>query len=154
MKKAANLPTSNQLYRSTANRMIGGVAGGLGEYLNIDPTIIRIGFILLTLLNGVGAIIYLVMWLLIPTKSQIDKEPNSRVQSNLEEIKDRAKSFTHTLGLNKSSKENSRFWWAVLIISAGFFFLFKNFGVFDNLDLGRFWPIILIIAGLIFLIKK
>ncbi len=154
MKKTSETPAVSSLYRSTTNRMIGGVAGGLGEYLNIDPTIIRIGFILLTLLNGIGIVIYLVMWLLIPTKSQASQEPNNRMKSNLEEIKDRARTVTHSLGLNKSSAENSRFWWAILIISVGFFFLFKNFGLFDTLDVSRFWPIILIGFGLIFLLKK
>lgn len=154
MKKTTDNPTPSQLYRSSTNRMIGGVAGGLGEYLNIDPTIIRIGFILLTLLNGIGVVIYLVMWVLIPTASQMGLEPNSRMKGNIEEMKEKARTFTHSLRFNKSSSENSRFWWAILIISLGFFFLFKNFGLFDTIDLSRFWPVILIGVGLIFLLKK
>lgn len=57
-----------QLYRSRENRMIGGVCGGLGEYLGIDPTLVRIGFILGSLLGWVVAIglIYLVMLIIVP----------------------------------------------------------------------------------------
>lgn len=57
-----------QLYRSRENRMIGGVCGGLGEYLGIDPTLVRIGFILGSLLGWVVALglIYLVMLIIVP----------------------------------------------------------------------------------------
>jgi phage shock protein PspC (stress-responsive transcriptional regulator) len=46
--------------------MIGGVAGGLGERFDIDPNIVRVIFVVLTVLWGLGAAIYLVMWVLIP----------------------------------------------------------------------------------------
>jgi phage shock protein C len=55
-----------RLYRSKSERMIAGVCGGLGEYLNIDSTIIRIIFIAAALFGGPGLIVYLVMWLLVP----------------------------------------------------------------------------------------
>jgi phage shock protein PspC (stress-responsive transcriptional regulator) len=57
-----------QLYRSRENRMIGGVCGGLGEYLGIDPTLVRIGFILGSLLGWIVALglIYLVMLIIVP----------------------------------------------------------------------------------------
>lgn len=51
-----------KLYRSRSDRYIGGVCGGIGEYLNIDPVIIRILFIL----SGVGIFFYLLLVLLIP----------------------------------------------------------------------------------------
>jgi phage shock protein C len=47
--------------------MIAGVCGGLGEYLNIDPTVVRIIFVLLTLPGGVpGPLVYLVLWFVMP----------------------------------------------------------------------------------------
>jgi phage shock protein PspC (stress-responsive transcriptional regulator) len=57
-----------QLYRSRENRMIGGVCGGLGEYLGIDPTLVRIGFILGSLLGWIVALglIYMVMLIIVP----------------------------------------------------------------------------------------
>jgi phage shock protein C len=47
--------------------MIGGVAGGIAEYLGVDPTIIRLAFVVLTLLGGSGPLLYLVAWLLMPS---------------------------------------------------------------------------------------
>jgi phage shock protein C len=59
-----------QLKRSVTNRMIGGVCGGLGEYSNIDPTIIRLIAVLLVFVTGPGIIIaYLIMALIIPDES-------------------------------------------------------------------------------------
>lgn len=54
-----------KLYRSKTNRMICGVCGGLGEYLNIDPTIIRLLTVLLAFTGG-GIIAYIVAAIVIP----------------------------------------------------------------------------------------
>jgi phage shock protein C len=57
---------AKKLYRSANNKMIAGVAAGLGEYLNIDPTLVRLGFIVLALMGGPGLVAYLIMWLVVP----------------------------------------------------------------------------------------
>ena len=54
------------LRRRTSDRVLGGVAGGLGDYFNIDPLLIRIGFVGLMIFGGAGLILYVVAWLLIP----------------------------------------------------------------------------------------
>ncbi len=54
------------LRRSTKRRMIGGVAGGIGERFDIDPNIVRVIFVVLTVLFGLGVALYLAMWVLIP----------------------------------------------------------------------------------------
>ena len=57
---------TRKLYRSRKNRKLAGVCGGLGEYLNVDPTVIRVLFILLTALGGTGLVVYLGMWIIVP----------------------------------------------------------------------------------------
>lgn len=57
---------NNKITRSSSDRMLFGVAGGLAEYLNIDPVLVRLFFVLLTLSTGYGAIIYLLLALLMP----------------------------------------------------------------------------------------
>lgn len=57
-----------RLYRSRDNRMLGGVAAGIGEYLEAHPTLIRVLLALSFLLGGTGILVYLVMWLIIPEK--------------------------------------------------------------------------------------
>ena len=59
-----------RLYRSRSNRMLAGVCGGLANYFNIDPTIVRVLFVLLALPGGVpGTLVYLLLWVLIPEES-------------------------------------------------------------------------------------
>jgi len=55
-----------RLYRSRTNRRLCGVCGGIGEYFNIDPVIIRLLWILVTLAGGGGIIAYIIACLIVP----------------------------------------------------------------------------------------
>jgi phage shock protein C len=65
---------AKRLYRSRSERMIAGVAGGLGEFLTIDPTIMRLIFVFSLFLGGTGLFVYLVMWLVVPEEPGAAKE--------------------------------------------------------------------------------
>jgi phage shock protein PspC (stress-responsive transcriptional regulator) len=54
------------LTRSRTNRRIAGVCGGIAEYFGVDPTLVRVAFVIGTFLNLVGAILYAVLWILVP----------------------------------------------------------------------------------------
>jgi len=63
-------PTAPRLLRRrSSDRVIGGVASGLGDYFNVDPLLIRIGFVGLMVFGGSGIFLYLVAWLLVPDES-------------------------------------------------------------------------------------
>ena len=62
--------SAKKLYRSTKDKMIGGVAGGLGEYFNVDTTLIRLLFVLVCLLGGSGILAYIILWIIVPEKKQ------------------------------------------------------------------------------------
>ena len=55
-----------KLQRSRKKKVFAGIAGGLSEYLDIDPVIIRVVFVLVTIFHGFGLIIYIIMWIVIP----------------------------------------------------------------------------------------
>ena len=55
-----------KLYRSRQNRMLGGVCGGIGEYLNLDPTVIRLLWVLFSFMGGSGLLAYLICLVIIP----------------------------------------------------------------------------------------
>lgn len=59
-------PQQTRLRRSTEDRVIGGVCGGLARYFNTDPLWFRLGFVFVTLAGGAGILIYLIAWLIIP----------------------------------------------------------------------------------------
>jgi phage shock protein PspC (stress-responsive transcriptional regulator) len=62
----AEKPRPRRLLRSSSDRMLWGVAGGLGEYLRIDPTWVRLGFVAAAIFGGFGVIAYLVMAVVVP----------------------------------------------------------------------------------------
>ncbi|MBN1631166.1 MAG: PspC domain-containing protein [Thermoleophilia bacterium] len=55
-----------RLHRSRTDKMIGGVCGGLGEYFGIDPTIVRVVWVAITLFGGAGILAYLILWIIMP----------------------------------------------------------------------------------------
>lgn len=66
---------NRQLRRSTTNKIIGGVAGGIAETFNWDPTLVRLGFVLLTLGHGVGLVLYLALMVIMPKADAITSTP-------------------------------------------------------------------------------
>src|SRR5205823_2517714 len=59
-------PTVRRLERSSSDRMLAGVCGGLGRYFDLNPTVFRVGFVVLTLLGGAGVLVYLAAALVMP----------------------------------------------------------------------------------------
>jgi len=57
---------TKRIYRSGKEKILGGVCGGLGEYFNIDPTIVRLLWILFCLVWGIGILFYFIAWFIIP----------------------------------------------------------------------------------------
>jgi phage shock protein C len=58
--------TGKKLYRSSSNEMIAGVCAGIADYFNVDPTIVRLAFLLMALAGGPGVILYIIVVLVIP----------------------------------------------------------------------------------------
>ncbi|HWZ24989.1 MAG TPA: PspC domain-containing protein [Verrucomicrobiae bacterium] len=59
-------PAAKRLTRSTTNKKIAGVCGGLAEYFDLDPTLVRIVWLLLVLFAGTGVLAYLILWIALP----------------------------------------------------------------------------------------
>jgi len=58
-----------RLYRITKDKVIAGVCGGIAEYFNIDPVIVRLLWVIAILAGGVGILAYLIAWIIIPKRS-------------------------------------------------------------------------------------
>ena len=89
-----------KLYRSHSNRLIGGVCGGLGDYFGADPVLVRLVFIMLCFLGGIGLVIYLTALVIVP----VDQKPAS------------------TSGEGRGSARG-RFWWGLILVLLGVFML-------------------------------
>ena len=62
-----------RLYRSSDNRVFAGICGGLGEYFDVDPTVVRVVYVLLSLLTAfMGVLLYIILWFVIPNRPRIE----------------------------------------------------------------------------------
>ena len=116
------------LYRSETNRILAGVAGGLGEYFEVDPVLIRIIFILLTVFGGGGVLIYLILWILIPNETDNNKNSEDTIRQNAQELKEKATTLAHEL--KGMSDENHYESFGVVYRLAGNFVFVRQFGLF------------------------
>jgi len=85
-------PGYHRMYRDPDNRIIGGVCSGMGAYWNIDPLIVRIIFIALSLAGGIGVIVYLILYIVLPeAKTTAQKIEMKGEPVNIHNIKDAVK---------------------------------------------------------------
>lgn len=131
-----------KLYRNTDTGIIGGVCAGLGDYLKIDPVLIRIIFGLLAI-NGIGLVAYFLMWMLLPDQAA-SEEGEDLVRANLNEMADR------TRRLARSSSSELLIGGA--LVAVGVLFLAQQ--LFPAIPKGLFWPAILIVLGIILLSRR
>ena len=117
-----------KLYRSRTNSMIAGLCGGLGEYLNVDPTILRVVAVLLIFADGIGLLAYLVGWILIPRRPGMEAEVVTEERSEL-----------------------SRLLPGLALIVIGLIFLLNNLVLWFRFS--YLWPLVLIVLGVAILIK-
>lgn len=75
-----------RLVRRTDQAMIAGVAAGVGDYLDVDPTIIRLVFAGLAFFGGSGLLLYLVMWIIVPKPEQVTSAPRDVARSNVDDL--------------------------------------------------------------------
>ncbi|MCX6003091.1 MAG: PspC domain-containing protein [Chloroflexi bacterium] len=97
----------NKLYRSRTERMLFGVCGGLGKYLGIDPTIIRIIFVLLVFCGGIGVLAYIVMSFLVPLETSQKSTPRGVVEENVEDIRETATKLGNEIRDTFTGKEKT-----------------------------------------------
>jgi phage shock protein C len=65
-KRSGIVYETKRLYRSGKDRVLGGVCGGMGEYFNVDPVLVRLAWVLFSVIYGTGILAYIIAWIIIP----------------------------------------------------------------------------------------
>jgi len=139
-----------KLYRSSGNRMIAGVCGGIGEYFDVDPVLVRVIFLLLTLMGGSGVFFYVFCWIIIPMEGKAeDRQDKARDFAN--ELKERAEEFVGGVRKKQHNLLRKNIL-GILIIFLGFILLFNKITPFLSWDL--FLLIIVILIGVYLIFKR
>lgn len=147
---------TTRLYRSRTDSMLGGVCGGLGPYLGIDPALIRLFFVLLTLGGGAGVLIYLALWIVIPLEGGEELGTEATVRSGAEEIAARARQLRAELGAGRTPNPQAAMIAGATLLILGVIYLLRNLGVpwVGWLDFNTLWPLLLIGGGVALMLRR
>ena len=146
---------TGRLYRSTTDRMISGVAGGLADYLNLDPSLVRIVWaVLMFVTGGLFFLVYVVMWIVLPEAAGgthprwRDVTPGATDDSPAApDAGAEPRPFATT---DRMGSGNGRLIFGLVLIALGAYFLLRNY--LPDIASGRFWPVLLVLAGAALLI--
>jgi phage shock protein PspC (stress-responsive transcriptional regulator) len=142
---------NKKLYRSSKDKMLGGVAAGLAEYFSIDPTLVRILFVVTLFLGGTGILAYIVMWIIVPeepliipdTETTVGDKSGTEADSAKQESQFDAKAYYASLDRKREKRRTAA---GFILLVIGLIFLADNF--IPRINIGEFWPLILVAAGI------
>ncbi|USN53094.1 MAG: PspC domain-containing protein [Candidatus Nomurabacteria bacterium] len=139
------------LVRSRTHRMLAGVCGGLGHYFGIDPVIFRIVFLLLTIFDGAGVLIYVVLWLLIPLEGATHAATtlSERAQQVGNEIQEKVDAVQNAGQANQLQN-----FLGVIVVVFGVVLLSRQLFSFTWLQWHSIWPLTFIFLGIFILMKR
>ena len=146
-----------KLYRNRSDAMLGGICGGLGDFFGIDSNLVRIVFVVLALIHGVGIFIYLILWLIVPPSGEAEETVKEAIQTGAEEIAAKARTMGKEVReVAKRAPSGAAAFIGVVLILVGILFLLSNLGVFwiGWLGFRVLWPVLLIIVGGVFLWRR
>ena len=148
-----------RITKSKTDKVIDGVCGGIAEYFGIDSVIVRLIFVVLVFLNGIGLLLYIILVIIMPKAEQIDQPQKETIQENVQEIGERVKEagegLGHAFSKNIEEKHSKRArWFGIILILLGIFFLLENLHLIPWVNKDLFWPIIIILVGVWLLIKR
>ena len=135
---------AERLYRSRSKKVIGGVAGGLADYLNIDPVLIRVLFVIITLINGFGLLLYIILWIVV----QEEPYKNFAYEMGSDEHKTTHESEPQVNQPNQMKKTESKgaVVVGVVLIALGFIFLADNW--FPSFHFRDVFPLAILGVGI------
>ena len=139
------MTTNDRLHRSSSEKMLAGVSGGLAEYFDVDVTLVRVGWVVLCFLTAGFALVgYLLLAIIMP-RGDVGLSDMPRAARD-----DEAEAF----GEDASRRTRRRDVFALALIAIGCVMLLSNFGVFWWLSWSVLWPLVLIGIGGVILAKR
>ncbi|MEO8745834.1 MAG: PspC domain-containing protein [Candidatus Dormiibacterota bacterium] len=168
-------PTEPRFHRSS-DRIIGGVCSGLAEGFHVDPLWVRLAFVALAFVQGVGVVLYFVLWVIMPEDAKVESSSRSGMDSFSADLR---RLWSELVGMFGGSRpatkgpmapadstaapesqeapavrtglQNPPVVLGLILVVIGLLFLANNLGFF-NWDV--FWPAVLIALGVLLLIRN
>ncbi len=155
----------SRLERSTTNRVISGVCGGIAEYLAVDATLVRVVFVVTAFLTaGLGILAYIVLLVLMPQPGQpapFTSSPPPATAADTSARTDADPTATAPAvvtpvdpAVRAAEADRRRMAFGYVLIALGVAFLLSNAGVFRFVQWQFLWPLVLIGIGVLFLVQR
>lgn len=135
--------TQNRLTRSEGERVIAGVCGGIAEYLEVDPVLVRALFLILSFASGMGVVIYLILWFIMPMSAT--EGGTAVLRENFDDLSQTFNNGARRLGQSGTI--------GVMLMMLGAFFLLNQSGGFGGFG-GLLWPLLIIGFGVYLLSRR
>jgi len=129
-----------RLYRSRKNRIVAGVAGGLGEYFDIDPVFVRVIFVVATLAGASGLLAYVILWIVVPKERLIIPTIDTPTEGG-EKMQEENKNYE-----NRYHKRHGSVIGGIVLVVIGGLFLADNY--LPRFSFSDTWPLILVAVGI------
>lgn len=150
---ATQNPTGGRLYRLPQSGKVAGVCAGLAMYLDLDVTLLRIIFVVLTLASGgVGVLIYIIMALVLPV-SEGNQSNKTTTASSSKNIEQRVEGLSQEVGEKAKTDYVRNLLGAGLMLFGAWLLLVEFFPEVFRWDWSLIWPALLIVLGLLLLAK-
>ena len=150
------MPT--RLERSTTNKVIGGVCGGIADYLQVDPTLVRVFFVISIFLTaGLAILGYLVLLVLMPLPGKptpFVQSPGAPASSDPAAATDTTVVSTPIAPPDPAAAERRRATFGYFMVALGVVFLLSNLGAFRIVRWDLVWPLVFIGAGVLLLAQR
>ncbi len=140
------------LYRSQTDRLIGGVCGGIAEYLRISATPVRVYFLLLAFTTGIGWLLYLILWAALPYPGEGTFGSPGAVRQGIGEIAGKARDLGDDVRRAvRQPDPQIGVALGVALMLIGTLALLRNLGIpgLGWLNEGLVWPLLLLIGGIV-----
>jgi len=135
---------NRRLYRDELNKMVGGVCKGIADYLDIDPTIVRVLFLVALVAKGSGVLLYIILWIVLPKKVDYTfKQPE--VDYTVPPDVENASPFAYQPVKRKS---NFSLIAGLLFIVLGAVLLLDEYNILPDFDFEHLWPVTIVVVGL------
>lgn len=146
---------ARRLTRNSRNAILGGVAAGLGDYLDMDPVLIRLIFIILCLAGGSGLVIYIVAWLVMPRDDQEAATDGMSPPADqfANEVKEAGERVVANIRRTTGDAGRGRVIGGLILMILGFLFLMNQFYDLGWLRFRYLWPLVLVGAGVMLFVQ-
>lgn len=169
------METTKHLYRSRTDNVIAGVSGGLGKYFAIDPVVVRVLFLVLTLFAAGGLIAYIILWIVVPLEpygvyyssrryghsvppgsggmgTEFSNSEKANTNTEFENTILNPDEEMHKRQNEHKQRNEGSLIAGIILITLGGLFLAGQF--IPRINFGDLWPVLLIVVGILIIFSR